>query len=280
MSYGAPNKTPVGTSRHGAVFKEKMERRDIFGNDMSKVSKRREPILSTTTAMGYQSASARLEPSPRLVHGGSFRGLSRVPLDRNAVGPNAPVPDFKTTTHAAFEQSSVVRDITGASTVGSSFSASSRQHRYELPQKNASTFLATSMVPGVHPPPSPINPLSSRARGDPSARTSVGKVNGVAEFVTETDHARAQPGLYSHPPPGYNHYVSANHQHYGVDRPSSLYRHAPPGKGGVDMTKSTIPLGRDHYPMQPSHTHAEFLGMPGEQRATCSSRGTLGTRGL
>ena len=46
------------------------------------------------------------------------------------------------------------------------------------------------------------------------------------------------------------------------------------------MTKSTIPLGRDHYPMPPSHTHAEFLGMQGERRITCSSRGTLGTRGL
>lgn len=55
----------------------------------------------------------------------------------------------------------------------------------------------------------------------------------------------------------------------------------PPGKGGVDMTKSSIPLGRDYVPPTEAHTASMFRGtqIPEQNRMrTCPSRGTLGAR--
>ena len=136
FSYQPTGDKLVATPRHGAVFKEKMERVDIFGNDMSKVSKRREQqAMSTTMAMGRETLAVRRHRSPRYVHGGAFRTSSKVPLDRNAVDPSNPPPDFSTTTSAAFEQVARMREVTSTSqSMGNTASSmgGSTTPRYEL----------------------------------------------------------------------------------------------------------------------------------------------------
>ena len=75
-----------------------------------------------------------------------------------------------------------------------------------------------------------------------------------------------------------DHYNTSHASHY-TDRRVPLV--VPPGKGGVDMSKSNVPLGRDYVPPEESHTTSMFRGtqIPPHARAReCPSRGTLGAR--
>ena len=268
-SYVWNQEKPVGTPRHEAKYKQKMERtQGIFGRDLTRGGKSRDPVtgiadpvvVSTAVAMGQSVGSARRTVSPRFVHGGGFRNHSEVALDRNLVRDGAPSQDFSTTTHASMRYDS------GA--------ASTPRHKFHLPQKNVSTYMTTA-ISNVAPP----SPAPRHADGP----VRVGRQFGVKEFVTATDHLKVQgPDDRGHPlyqttQPGLIHYQTSNMGHYMEHHGHKLV--VPPGKGGVDMTRSTIPLGFDpQLAMETSHTHSMFTGMQGERRATCSSRGTLGTR--
>lgn len=253
---------PVGTPRHQAVFKAKMEKTDVFGRGNADKAKRKDAIISTAHAMGRDSGSARRNPNPKFVHGGSFRNKSNVALDRNLVVDGAPPPDFSTTTNAA--QYDVTTQLSAR-----------RTHKFQLPQKNVSTYMTTAMTNIAAPAPSP-------QRTGPGGILSVGRQRGVREFVTVTDHSQVQGpsdrshALYQHPAAGSAHYKTSNNSHY-LEHPE-LRLVVPPGKGGVDMTKSTIPLGRDvGLPPETSHTQSMYRGhLQVPVRATCASRGTLG----
>ena len=62
----------------------------------------------------------------------------------------------------------------------------------------------------------------------------------------------------------------------------------PPGKGGIDMTRSVVPLGSMNsgatpsaYPTPAAHTGSAYMGaqLPNGLQPRCPSRGSLGARG-
>ena len=79
-------------------------------------------------------------------------------------------------------------------------------------------------------------------------------------------------------PANSGHFVATSAAHFSP-RDAQLIR--PPGKGGVDMTKSAVPLGRESLPPTQTHAQSVFLGRqvpPDERIRLCPSRGTLGVR--
>jgi len=92
-----------------------------------------DPPLSTTTLMGNATAHVTRTPQPRYVHGGGYRNTSRVALDRNLDIDGSAVPtDFTTMSHS-------LHSYHGDT-------AQKATHRFNLPQKNVSTFLNTSVT--------------------------------------------------------------------------------------------------------------------------------------
>ena len=77
------------------------------------------------------------------------------------------------------------------------------------------------------------------------------------------------------------HYSTSYESHYTQPGTKLV---VPPGKGGVDMTHSSVPLGRaagGNLPTGVAHSASMFTGQQVPEHArmrTCSSRGTLGTR--
>ena len=214
------NMKAAGTPRHHAKFKEKGEAfaQGLFGDLAPKGA----PTQSTTQGMLSQGASGTYTRKPRFVNGGAFRNASTVPLDKND-----PAPSFN--------------DY--ASTAGTHFTwrpgSPRATHRYELPQKNASTAFASSMGPRL------AGPAGNRP----------------------------QPV-----PPGF--FTNMHRQHFTEYPGVPLV--VPPGKGGVDMTGSVVPLGSDFHstPTPEPHSHYAYTGAQlDEIRHTCASRGTLGARG-
>jgi len=260
---GAPNGSEYFTTTMGTSFMEppqqkRMPRYNLVGGrEMSDIfgtrglGKQKTPEKSTTTAMGEMTATVARKPQPRYVNGADFRGQSQVALDKNlfADGQRRPQTDFTTVTHSMEWREN----------------SAGCAHRFDLPQKNTSTFLSTSLSVAV-PGPSQLSP------GD---RVRV----GVRDFSTVTDHnnPHARNYLGSKPPPG--HYQTA-HKTQFFDSGMPLV--AAPGKGGFDRTLSNVPLSGAETGGRftgTAHSASMYLGeQPPERRRTCASRGTLGTR--
>ena len=220
-----------------ALIKERQERTDIFGT----ASSRAPPTEPTTASLFRNGKSMPRKVNPRFVHGGAFRGHSNVALGKNLTGPWSSAPDYSTT------QASTHSWHPGA--------AKQPTHRYDLPQKNTSTHLTTSMV-------------VAESRGE-SHRPRTG------------DWCRpSQTNFRSRVGP--LHYTTAHATHFTAH--PEVRRVPPPGKGGVDVSGSDIPLGslnNGDAPTPATHSHDIFQGAqpPDGLRHTCASRGTLGTHG-
>lgn len=211
-------------------------------------------VESNAAYMMGSTASARRKPQPRYVHGGGHRNKSSIPVGQNLVNEHTRPQDFTTTTHALHQYN---RHSTPRPT-----------HQFNLPQKNLSTFMSTNL--GVPVPPKM-----------PDERTGVGVRVGVREFTTRTDHAKGSREHYGGPADrGASHYVTANASQFTEP---SVKLVVPPGKGGVDMTRSTgmqyiVPLGKVSDTTIESNYAATFRGMqnPDGVRPTFPDRGTFG----
>lgn len=269
LTYNAPSETPAGTPRHKAMFKAKMERTEVFGHDQIHFQTR--PTFKSTTAAQFDaSSSVKPQFSPRFVHGGAFRNASQVPnLPGAGEGRNLPSLDqgFETTQKGAY------RPPPGGPSM-------SPRHKFDLPQKNTSTFMALSH----HVTPSPAG---SSPRGP-----GVGRINGVREFSTHTDHSQQYAAHYApaHAPAAASsprvpaapaaHYRTQNAGDFASSKYAGVKLHVPPGKGGRYTNRATIDLSTGKYPTAQAHSSSMFLGMqPADGvRARCESRGTLGAR--
>jgi len=240
----------VGSTRHLAVFKKKCQREqtDIFGTR----GVRRPKPETEATAQGRSTLNVARTYQPRLVHGGAYRNKSRVGLDMTE---GTGEQDFSTTQQE-------MSFVTGRSTPAAT-------HRFNLPQKNTSTFLTTSLE---------VGPDQERPR---PPKTSYGRTNN-AQPLTETDYRVSSQQ-------NYKQLARRGKSHYETSHESQFRGHpdyplvVPPGKGGVDQTYSKVPLG--------DLVNAHATGIPhsvsihaGDQlldglRATCPSRGSLGARG-
>lgn len=241
--YTAPPNPPMASPRHMATYKQKMEATDIFGVG-TWASADSQVKVSTASAMGGDTVLAQRRPHPRYVHGGGYRNTSMVSLDKNLVeqlGPEA--PGFGTTTAAAG-----FRGPDGAPRP---------THKFNMPQKNTSTFMSTSLAV---------------ADGGPS----------VDLFSTQTNHNLPYSDHYrSSAVGGAGHYNTSYNSHYSDT--SGVRLRVPPGKGGVDMTRSTIPLGDRDLPFTTAHSAAMYTGqqVPHTERVRpVGSRGTLGAKVL
>ena len=132
-------------------------------------------------------------------------------------------------------------------------------HKFNMPQKNTSTFMSTSLAV-------------------PEARGSTFEV-----FATRTNHHLPHTDNYmppkAGPANGAAHYRTSSQMHYNT---YDVQLKVPPGKGGVDMTRSTIPLAdsrcNERQAMQ-AHTASMFRGeQPSHEEKVrkCASRSTLG----
>jgi len=253
----------AGTPRHHAEYKTKGERHapDIFG--VSRQRKAAPPAETTSQSMNSNCKGWALQPTPRFVNGGAFRNSSTVALGKNLVPADGSYQkqDFATTQ--------------GTMLWGGGPIAQRPMHRFELPQKNTSTYLTTSLRPTDE-----IEPERIREHG------SVGRVNARPERSmgrASTSHGVPPSQLsYGKPPMGgITHFLTTNAQHY-VEHPGTRLV-VPPGKGGVDRSLSMVPLGSDFdasTPMPQPHSQTVFTGQQlDELRHTCASRGTLGARG-
>lgn len=242
--YTAPPNPPSASPRHMATFKQKMEATDIFGVG-TWASSESQVKMSTASAMGGDTMLAQRQPNPRYVHGGGHRNTSMVSLDRNLVEQlGGDAPKFGTTTAAGLNWPD---------------GAPRPTHKFNMPQKNTSTFMSTS--------------LAIPDGGDGAT---------VDLFSTQTNHNLPYSDHYrSKPVGGHQHYNTSYHSHYSDTAGVKL--RVPPGKGGVDMTRSTIPLGERDLPFTQAHSAAMYTGqqVPEAERVRCvGSRGTLGAKVL
>jgi hypothetical protein len=243
-AYNCIGGTPAATPRHGATFKGKNEATsDIFG---TRTARKTRPE-TTSEAMMAQTRHVERKRNPRLVHGGDFRYRSVIALDKNLGGPPT---DYTTTTGMV---------------VGWPGTGERPTHRFELPQKNVSTYLTTSLGVGA-----------GHALGhSPRAR--------MADFPTAADAYRtpSQTTYRSSALAGSAHFSTSHATHYAKPGGKLV---VPLGKGGVDMTVSVVPLfeGTEGGPSNTTpHSASIFTGAqpPDGIRAACASRGTLGARG-
>jgi len=112
------------------------------------------------------------------------------------------------------------------------------RHRFDMPQKNISTFMHASMsVP-------PDDPES------------------FMPFATHTEHRRHSSAYKDHyivhkPANGRTHYQTTNSSGY---MPNFTGLVVPPGKGGHDMTASRLPIKQDTSAEMESHSRAIYRG--------------------
>ena len=245
----------AGTPRHLAQFKTMSEShtKDVFGMGG--------PSLETVTETSAHAMNSGAQEwprarTPRFVNGGAFRNASTVPLDKNnqRLDGTAVLHDFATTSGTAWWPGGEVERP---------------MSRYERPQKNTSTYIATSMA--VHTARTPEH----------KPREHYGHVNPRTESLTSRPKTSANQ--FREPPKGFSassHFLTTYKQHF--PEPSGKLV-VPQGKGSVDRSISSIPMGSDFdaRPMpSESHSHSIFVGAQlDELRHTCASRGTLGVRG-
>lgn len=215
IAFGGAFAVPaVGATRHGAAFKSKLSRSDIFAASRVQGAAATE---STAAAFARTTASASRRPQPRFVHGGAYRNRSQVALDRNLVASGAPALDFCTSdsVHFQWQRQNAPRPT----------------HQFNLPHKNGSS---------------------------------------LDVYMPETQRAQRNAA-------GPLHYTTSHTTQFTAYPGTTLM--VPPGKGGVDMTRSSVPLGVDDYPTERAHTATAFVGTGLDcTRASCPSRGTLGAR--
>lgn len=209
------------------------------------------PSMSAATAMGQSTQNVLRQPQPRYVHGGGYRNSSAVALDKNLMTEGMMPTDFSTMSHNVHSYNAEY--------------APKNKHRFDLPQKNTSTFLSTSLTVGASGPSAAPAPAAS-----------------IRNLTTTTNHHQAYPALLKSGSARHDHYNTSHASHYMPTDSSRLT--IPPGKGGVDMTRSSVPLGRatgTQQAMETAHSASMFTGQQVPEHArmrTCPSRGTLGTR--
>lgn len=250
-SFSAMGSTPAATPRHQATFKSKMERSSVLAETVN--------VPKTTTA-GTMFAGAADFPrkvNPRFVNGGDFRNHSEVALGRNLTKPGVAEGELTTTSR---------------STWGAAGAPSQRPtHRFELPQKNTSTYLTTDMGP----------PAGAEPRRPPT----IGRMT-PSYLATRTDPTQPSQRVYrTSARGGVGHYATSMGTQFSEPGVALV---VPPGKGGIDMTRSVVPLGSMNsgatpsaYPTPAAHTGSAYMGaqLPNGLQPRCPSRGSLGARG-
>jgi hypothetical protein len=183
--------------------------------------------------MGASSARSPRKPQPRFVHGGGFRNNSHVALDRNLIAASAGwEPDFETTATSSFNPNTTKMSARPT-------------HRFQLPQKNTSTFMSIA-----HCEPATVAP--------PRREHTVGKRMGVREFSTKTDYHQPHASHYAHATKVPADHYRTSHKSDFMDRHPKLV--VPPGKGGVDVTRATIKLSTGDYPTETTHYASVYTG--------------------
>jgi len=179
----------AGTPRHLAQFKTMSEShtKDVFGMGG--------PSLETVTETSAHAMNSGAQGwprarTPRFVNGGAFRNASTVPLDKNSqrLDGTAALHDFATTSGTAWWPGGEVERP---------------MSRYERPQKNTSTYMATSMA--VHTARTPEH----------KPREHYGHVNPRTEPLTSRPKTSANQ--FREPPIGFSassHFLTTNKQHF------------------------------------------------------------------
>lgn len=283
IAFGGAFAVPaVGATRHGAAFKSKLSRSDIFAASRVQGAAATE---STAAAFARTTASASRRPQPRFVHGGAYRNRSQVALDRNLVasgGARASRPAC-----VALRVPFTLAPLPPPHPIGGAAPAAVPP---AAPSPAAALPAAAPLVMIRRGPPCDGSLASTAPALDfctsdsvhfqwqrqnaprPTHQFNLPHKNGSSLDVYMPETQRAQRNAA-----GPLHYTTSHTTQFTAYPGTTLM--VPPGKGGVDMTRSSVPLGVDDYPTERAHTATAFVGTGLDcTRASCPSRGTLGAR--
>lgn len=187
--------------RHQASFKKALERTQVFAGEEDNSKSR---FVTTHAALGADGAFATRKRNPRYVHGGAFRNAAveglpggRQPQEAEGINMSPTAGGIRaTTTGATYQEPGETRHRP--------------THRFDMPQKNISTFMHASLAV-------PADDLYHDTR---------------KPFATHTDHRRpssAYKAYYTRQEPtnGASHFTSDNRARY-MPRWEGLV--VPPGK--------------------------------------------------